>query len=162
MRINNNINSLYIFQSDEIASIESETKILIWNGYQDKQNFTSIPKYLEDNANKFKKKYIEFIHDIGTKNISNKNLSQLLKINKNYNLWWMSLLTEKSHYKSPRIKDCLKLFALEEMLIKNNMVLSGQYSHEQMKNQTNISSMKRQKTTKIRNVDLRFHYGIYC
>ena len=46
-------------------------------------------------------------------------LTQLLKINKNYNLWWMSLLAEKSHYKSPRIKDCLKLFALEEMLIKN-------------------------------------------
>ena len=80
MTINNNINSLYIFQSDEIGSIESETKILIWNGYQDKPNCISIPKYLEDNANKFKKKYIEFIHDIGTKNISNKNLTQLLKI----------------------------------------------------------------------------------
>ena len=86
---------------------------------EDKENYISIPKYLDDNAEKFRKKYIEFIHDLGTKNILNKNLAQHLKINNNYNLWWMSLLIEKSHYKSPRIKDCLKLFALEEILIKN-------------------------------------------
>ena len=119
MTVNNNINSLYLFQSNEIDSIQGKSNVYIWNGYQDKENYISIPKYLDDNAEKFRKKYIEFLHDLGTKNISNKNLAQHLKINNNYNLWWMSLLIEKSHYKSVRIKDCLKLFALEEILIKN-------------------------------------------
>ena len=119
MTVNNNINSLYLFQSNEIDSIKGKSNVYIWDGYQDKENYISIPKYLDDNAEKFRKKYIEFIHDLGTKNILNKNLAQHLKINNNYNLWWMSLLIEKSHYKSPRIKDCLKLFVLEEILIKN-------------------------------------------
>ena len=117
MTINNNINSLYVFQSDEIDSIKDKQNVYIWNGHQDKANFISIPKYLERNANRIKKKYIEFIYDLGKKNILNKNLIQHLKINNNYNLWWMSLLTEKSHYKSSKIKDCLKLFALEEIII---------------------------------------------
>ncbi len=118
MTINNNINSLYIFQSDEIESIKDKTNVYLWNGYQDRGNYISIPKYLEKNANRIKKKYIEFICDLGKKNISNKNLIKHLKINNEYNLWWMSLLAEKSHYKSPRIKDCLKLFALEEVIIE--------------------------------------------
>ena len=72
MTINNNINSLYIFQSDEIESIKDKTNVCLWNGYQDRGNYISIPKYLEKNANRIKRKYIEFICDLGKKNISNK------------------------------------------------------------------------------------------
>ena len=39
-----------------------------------------------------------------------------LEINKSLSLWWMSLLAEKSPFKSPAIYDCLRLMALEEIL----------------------------------------------
>ena len=118
MTINNNINPLYIIESDSVESIDNKSCVYIWNGHEKNEKYISISNRLEDNSDKIKKKYIKFIHDLGEEKIDNKNLKSHLKIKENYNLWWMSLLTEKSHYKSPRIKDCLKFLVLEEIILE--------------------------------------------
>ena len=105
MTINNNINPLYIIESNSVESIDNKSCVCIWNGHEKNDKYISISSRLEDNSDKIKKKYIKFIHDLGEEKIDNKNLKSHLKIKENYNLWWMSLLTEKSHYKSARIKD---------------------------------------------------------
>ncbi len=118
MTINNNINPLYIIESNSVESIDNKSCVYIWNGHEKNEKYISISNRLEDNSDKIKKKYIKFIHDLGEEKIDNKNLKSHLKIKENYNLWWMSLLTEKSHYKSPRIKDCLKFLVLEEIILE--------------------------------------------
>tara|TARA_B100001123_G_scaffold438993_1_gene574937 strand:- start:1217 stop:3094 length:1878 start_codon:yes stop_codon:yes gene_type:complete len=118
LTINNNINPLYIIESDSVESIDNKSCVYIWNGHEKNEKYISISNRLEDNSDKIKKKYIKFIHDLGEEKIDNKNLKSHLKIKENYNLWWMSLLTEKSHYKSPRIKDCLKFLVLEEIILE--------------------------------------------
>ena len=116
MITNNNIKPLYIFESYKVYSLYKVSNAYTWNGYEN-NNCKSLPVYLEKNSDKFKKKYIEFIHDLSQKEILGKNLPQHLNIKNNHNLWWMSLIVEKSHYKSSNIKDCLKLIALEDLLL---------------------------------------------
>jgi len=118
LTINNNINPLYIIESNSVESIDNKSCVCIWNGHEKNDKYISISSRLEDNSDKIKKKYIKFIHDLGEEKIDNKNLKSHLKIKENYNLWWMSLLTEKSHYKSARIKDCLKFLVLEEIILE--------------------------------------------
>ena len=86
---------MYIFESNKIDSIKNKTNVYIWNGHSDKKNYLSIPNYLENNAKKFRKKYIDFIHNLGEKKILDKSLRDHLEMNNNHNLWWMSLLVEK-------------------------------------------------------------------
>lgn len=119
--MNTNINKkLIILEDKNILSHYENLNVCIWNGYNVKNNFISVPKYLELNAKVIRKKFIQLISNLSSNSISNKKITQHLIVNKNYNLWWMSLLSEKSHYKSPRIKDCLKMLALEEILLKEN------------------------------------------
>ena len=119
--MNTNINKkLTLLEDKNILSNYENLNICIWNGYKETNNCISIPKYLELNAKIVRKKFIQLIKNLGTNNISSKKITQHLVVNKNYNLWWMSLLSEKSHYKSSRIKDCLKILALEEILLKEN------------------------------------------
>ena len=87
-----------------------------WNRNLVKTKDISLIDNIENNSKNIKKKYLSFIHDLGNKKIKDKSLSNLLVDQRGYNLWWMSLLTEKSYYKSPEITNCLKIIALEKIL----------------------------------------------
>ena len=88
MITNNNIKPLYIFESYKVYSLYKVSNAYTWNGYEN-NNCKSLPVYLEKNSDKFKKKYIEFIHDLSQKEVLGKNLPQHLNIKNNHNLWWM-------------------------------------------------------------------------
>ena len=61
----------------------------------------SIIKYLDENADLIKVwEYNKFIHQLSKKKINGVNVSNYFNLNKGYNLWWMSLVVEKSIYKS--------------------------------------------------------------
>jgi surface carbohydrate biosynthesis protein (TIGR04326 family) len=93
---------------------------LCWNGYNNYENAISIPEYLEENSDKFREMYLQFIQDLGETLIEDIKLSSHLEIEDGCSFWWMSLLSEKSPYKSPRIFDCLRLLALEDILLIKN------------------------------------------
>ena len=82
------MNHLYIYETDIADLAEKDSKIAIWNGHHDKNNCISIPRYLEENGEKIKEKYVKFIHDLGKKNKSSRNISEYLRIEKHYNLFW--------------------------------------------------------------------------
>tara|TARA_Y100000590_G_scaffold381825_1_gene451320 strand:+ start:9286 stop:11202 length:1917 start_codon:yes stop_codon:yes gene_type:complete len=87
-----------------------------WNRNLVKTKDVSLIDNIENDSKNIKKKYLSFIHDLGSKKNKNKSLSNLLVNRRGYNLWWMSLLAEKSYYKSPEIINCLKIIALEKIL----------------------------------------------
>src|ERR1700689_4429772 len=91
-------------------------KVLCWQSYTEGDAISSIPRYLEDNAARIRQKYLAFIHDLGERRIASKRVVDHLDIGDGFSLWWMTHLAEKSPLKSPRIYDCLRLIALEEML----------------------------------------------
>jgi surface carbohydrate biosynthesis protein (TIGR04326 family) len=75
---------------------------------------------MEANGLRVRKKYLAFIHDLGESRIAGKRVVDHLDMGDGFSLWWMTLLAEKSPLKSPRIYDCLRLIALEEILLEKS------------------------------------------
>jgi surface carbohydrate biosynthesis protein (TIGR04326 family) len=96
---------------------DSQT-ILYWNGYDYGPNSIAILDHVEKNSNKFKSKYLQFVHDLGETVIQDKRISEHFEVEAGFSFWWMSLILEKSPYKSARICDCLRLLALEDILVQ--------------------------------------------
>ena len=60
--------------------------------------------------------YLAFIHDLGESLVAGRRVIDHLNFGDGFSFWWMTTIAEKSPFKSPRIYDCLRIFALEEML----------------------------------------------
>lgn len=118
---NRKFNTLELIDSDSIPSHLIKNHIYKWNGYEESSSFYSIPAYLEKNSTKLKSKYLNFINNLGETRINEKTINDHLSLENGYNLWWMSLVAEKSPFKSPKIFDCLRLLALEEIIISKDI-----------------------------------------
>jgi surface carbohydrate biosynthesis protein (TIGR04326 family) len=92
--------------------------LLLWQSYARKGSSLSVPNYLEEHADRLKKKYLGFVHDLGETRINGKRILDHLDQGKNFSHWWMNQITEKSPFKSPQIFTCLRLLALEEILLE--------------------------------------------
>lgn len=90
-------------------------EVLYWQSFAQRGG-TSVPLYLENNAERLRAKYLAFIHDLGETRIGSKQLVEHLALSDGFSFWWMTQLAEKSPFKSPRIYTCLRLLALEEIL----------------------------------------------
>ena len=73
----------------------------------------SIIKFLDANSDLIRDKYNKFINNLSEREIDKSNLKNYFKLNDGYNLWWMSLIVERSMYKSNSHSNCLKLISLE-------------------------------------------------
>ncbi len=90
-----------------------------WNLSIDEVNEISVIKFVEENDDLIRDRYNNFIDDLGYKNLGNKNFYKHFKIHNGYNLWWMSLIFEKSNYKSEGPNNSIKLIAIEEIIKRN-------------------------------------------
>jgi surface carbohydrate biosynthesis protein (TIGR04326 family) len=108
---------IFIWDSDDIPPVFSDT-VILWNGFQSDidKKIISLPKFLEENADKLKKRYLAWIYDVGVRLIDNKKIVDHLEIRPGLSYWWMLPLTEKSVFKSPQLTSAIKLFAIEELL----------------------------------------------
>ena len=92
-------------------------EVLCWQSYAQRDRVSSVPRYVEDHAERLRAKYLRFIHDLGESRIVGKRVIDHLDMGDGFSFWWMTQLAEKSPFKSPRIYDCLRLMALEEILL---------------------------------------------
>ena len=93
-------------------------EVLCWQSYAHRDLVSSVPRYLEDHAERLRARYLTFIHDLGESRIDGKRVVDHLNMGDGFSFWWMTQLAEKSPFKSPRIYDCLRLLALEEILLE--------------------------------------------
>ena len=98
---------------------ETMMNVLCWQGYSLNNQVISILKYLEDHAERLRTNYITFIHDLSQRNIGQKRIVDHLDTGDGFSFWWMTRLSEKNSCRSDRISHCLRLLALEEILLKN-------------------------------------------
>ena len=92
--------------------MKNTTKIY-WDESNNVKQDISIISFLDQNSDLIRDKYNKFINNLSEKKIYNSNLKDYFKLNDGYNLWWMSLIVERSMYKSNAHSNCLKLIALE-------------------------------------------------
>lgn len=100
------------------APEETKGDVLCWQSYSQGSTVTSIPRYLENNADRLKAKYVAFSCDLGESLINGKRVVEHLDAGDGFSYWWMNKLSENSPFKSSRIYDCLRLMALEEILLE--------------------------------------------
>ncbi len=126
-----------------------ELAVINWDDTNRKKNHISLTGLVEKNSKKIRKEYIDFVDNISNHKINSLSVNSALKIDEDFSLWWMSILHEKNFYKSPNIKDCLKIIALKDYLINNlnenihiiNVPLYCKYSINQLTQNTNIKLM---------------------
>ena len=94
----------------------TDQEVWCWQSYTQNGEIFSVPRYLEDHAERLRLKYLAFIHELGEAQIGGRPIVEHLTAEDGFSMWWMSQLAEKSPFKSPRIYDCLRLLALEEIL----------------------------------------------
>jgi surface carbohydrate biosynthesis protein (TIGR04326 family) len=94
--------------------------VFSWRSYTNEGRLRSIPHYLESHAERLRRKYLAFIHDLGERRIAGKRIVDHLEVVEGLSLWWMTQLAEKSPFKSRRIYGCLRLLALEELLLESS------------------------------------------
>ncbi len=87
-----------------------------WSGYLGGNQSISVPDYVEEHAERLRERYVAFIAEIGDTHISGRRVADHLRSVEGASLWGMSLLVEKSPFKSPIIYDCVRMLALEEIL----------------------------------------------
>ncbi len=80
--------------------------------------YINLIKYIDDNSNKIKIKYLDIINRLDREKFKNQTLRDHFSFKKDYNLWEMSSVIEKSTLKENGIKNLLKYIALQE--ISNN------------------------------------------
>ncbi len=97
----------------------SHEAVLCWQSYAQRDAVVSVPRYLEVHADRIRRKYLAFIHDLAEHRVAGTRVVEHLDLGDGFSLWWMTLLAEKSPLKSPRIYDCLRLIALEEMVLES-------------------------------------------
>ena len=92
-----------------------------WEGQISGQNYISIIDFIDLNSDKVRDKYNIFINNLAFKDFQKKSFKDHFNFHNGYNLWWMSLIFEKSLYKSSFHNDCLKLIAIELILKKKSL-----------------------------------------
>ena len=88
-----------------------------WNGWAEKDSVYSLFRYIEDRSERIRRKYLTWIHELGESRIDGKRLIDHLAFEDGLSYWWMTLLVEKSIYKSP-ISNAIRLLALEEIVVQ--------------------------------------------
>jgi surface carbohydrate biosynthesis protein (TIGR04326 family) len=141
--------SLVVWDRDDDPPAHSG-QLLYWRHYgqRESESVSSVPRYLEEHADRLKKKYLAFIHELGEHRVADRRLIDHLDAGDGFSFWWMTLLAEKSPFKSPRIYDCLRLLALEEILLANRPAMLTLASSDRALVQA-ISRL-------CRNLDIRF------
>ena len=101
---------------DEINSWNGDSKVVAnWSELIVPQNQESLPLKVEEKATQMKREYLRWVYDLGRYKIRGKTLVSHLKVSDDFSFWWMTLIAEKSIYKSPSIYQIFKLRILEQL-----------------------------------------------
>lgn len=105
--------------SKESAELRHGDSLVLWSHYSNAINENevfSVPKELDENFKGYKNKYLNWLSNLKTKKINDVSLLEVFKLRSDFSIWWMSLLVEKSQWKSPRLHDVFRLLTLHTYL----------------------------------------------
>jgi len=95
--------------------------IYTWNSSDLQDHCYSLVDYVESHSKDLHAKFLAFIHYLGDHKLNGKPIVEHLSDSHGHSLWWMSKLAEKSHLNTPQLTDCIKLFALERVLVEEEI-----------------------------------------
>jgi len=115
MKIDLDKKILLVCDTDQIINTSYDV-VAYWGVYTEDKDRYSIPRIVEDNADELKNEYLQFLYHLGNKKHKGKSLKEHLAIREDFSLWWMSLLVEKSQWKSPHLYTVFRVLALQRLV----------------------------------------------
>ena len=104
---------------DQLDVAPDDRFVFNWNGYAEKTKQHSILNVLEENSDQLRSEYLAFIHELGQLKFEGKRIVEHLEIEPGFSLWWMTLLAEKSPFKTRALPDSLRMIATRQLLVNN-------------------------------------------
>lgn len=89
--------------------------VYTWNRHP-RSGDVSLLDHVEQNGERLRERFLAWAAKFGKTEFFGISLIEHLSLGDGFSYWWMTPLAEKSPWKSPWIKDVLRLFALEEIL----------------------------------------------
>ena len=114
-----------------IAPPDNKTVWLL-KGYEESDNHRSILKVIEQHSDSLREEYLKWIYNLGELNVNGKRLIEHLKINSEFSFWWMTLIAEKSIYKSNTLFDSLRVLAMVKLFKKEKPYSVKFYTNNKM------------------------------
>src|ERR1051326_5906457 len=72
----------------------------LWNSFETAPAARSVPRHLEDNAERLRARYLAFVHDLGEHRVSGRNIREWLTCADGFGYWWTTQVAEKSPLKT--------------------------------------------------------------
>ena len=110
--------TLQVWDSPDEIPLVKGPLVVSWDGYVQNEDILSLLCQIDENKVRFRLKYTNWIASLGNYQVDGKTIVDHLSLEHGFSMWWMSLLVEKSIWKSPAIIDALRIFALEEILLE--------------------------------------------
>lgn len=88
-----------------------------WNGYVEGAGTVSILRYVEENADGIRDRYLEWVDQLGESRIGDRRIVDRMAVGaSNFSLWWMSSIAEKSFWTSSTVATVVRLLALDDLV----------------------------------------------
>ncbi len=100
---------------DATTPTEGASWVYCWNGHSTPNGVHSLLQYVERHAERLRRQYLAWVHDLGETEIKGRRLVDHLLIADGLSHWWMTLLAEKSLYKSD-LSDVIRILALDDIV----------------------------------------------
>ncbi len=107
-----------IIESDIDVTTGKDSLIILWNKNDStRDNYFSLPNYIESNAEFYKEKYLEWTSEFAKSKVNNTNLVDYYKINDGLSFFWLTSLGQRNNIvETSQINNAIKLLALEDVL----------------------------------------------
>lgn len=112
------VKSIVIWDAEGIPTIDGDLKLL-WRNFNagEDDDIISISKWVEENSNSLRSRYLSWVYDLGVTKIHGKKILDILEIRPGFSFWWMTLVAQRTNaFESPYVLDVVKLMALEDVL----------------------------------------------
>ena len=113
--------NVLIWDEDGKPSVTASITIL-WRAFPSAHlpNIVSVPDLVELYADQIKSNYLEYVYTLGQTKIDGKLLVDHFNVHSGLNLWWSSLVSEKSNWtKSPEILNAIRVLAFSKWFESN-------------------------------------------
>lgn len=90
----------------------------------DTGSVTSLPRWLEERAERIRARYLAWIHDLGNTNVDGVRIIDHLELRPGLSYWWMGAVAHKANfYESPFLNDVMRCLALEDLFTQTGQPL---------------------------------------
>ena len=88
-----------------------------WNGYAEGDGTVSVLRYVEENAEALRERYLSWVDELGETLVGGRRLVDRMAVGSTgFSLWWMSSIVEKSFWNTPTMATVVRLLALDDLV----------------------------------------------